>query len=69
MRSGLDIQLHVEADLAETELEEQEEGVRDEQRAGLTSDALDAAVHGLEEAALQLMLRYAQALQAPEDAG
>lgn len=53
----------VQRDLAELELEEQEDGVRFEQRAAVAADGLRAAARAFERASLNLMLKYAGALK------
>lgn len=53
----------VQRDLAELELEEQEDGVRFEQQAAVAADALRSAARAFERAALRLMLHYARALK------
>ncbi len=59
----------LQRDIAELELEEQEDGVRFEQRAALAADRLRSAARAFERAALRLMLKYAGALKrGPADA-
>ena len=60
-------QADVQRDLAELELEEQEDGVRFEQQAAVAADVLRAAARAFERAALRLMLQYARALKGATD--
>ncbi len=60
----------LQRDLAELELEEQEDGVRYEQQAAVAADGLRASARAFERAALRLMLKYAGALKrGPDETG
>lgn len=60
-------QADVQRDMAELELEEQEDGVRFEAHAAVAADGLRAAARAYERAALRLMLQYARALKGAPD--